>query len=68
MPEAAISSLSRHIDQAWLVEAYRRTRKDGAVGIDGQTAVEYAEELSEASFRGGLTVPTSSACDFNRLR
>ena len=25
--------------------AYRRTRKDGAVGIDGQTAADYAEDL-----------------------
>jgi len=24
-----------------LKEAYRRTRKDGAVGVDGQTAGEY---------------------------
>ncbi|MBM2811011.1 MAG: prophage LambdaSa1, reverse transcriptase/maturase family protein [Chloroflexi bacterium] len=28
-------------------EAYRRTRKDGAVGVDGQTAEEYAEHLEE---------------------
>ena len=26
-------------------EVYRRTRKDGAVGIDGETAEHYAEDL-----------------------
>jgi group II intron reverse transcriptase/maturase len=29
----------------WLLEAYRRTRKDGAVGIDRKTAKEYQESL-----------------------
>ena len=29
------------------LEAYRRTRKDGAAGIDGQTAEAYAEHLEE---------------------
>jgi len=38
-------SLSRHIDVEWLMEAYRRVRKDGAVGVDGQTAGEYAKNL-----------------------
>jgi retron-type reverse transcriptase len=28
-------------------EAYRRTRKDGATGVDGQTAQQYAEHLDE---------------------
>ena len=45
MPEAAIRSLSHHMDIEWLQEAYRQTRKDGAVGVDGQTAQEYAENL-----------------------
>jgi RNA-directed DNA polymerase len=39
MPTAVLWSLSRHIDVEWLVEAYRRTRKDGAPGVDGQTRV-----------------------------
>jgi len=47
MPGAAMTSLSYHMDLEWLREAYRRTRKDGAVGIDGQTAGEYAENLEE---------------------
>jgi len=47
MPETAFRSLSHHMDQAWLHEAFRRTRKDGAVGIDGQSAKEYAADLEE---------------------
>jgi RNA-directed DNA polymerase len=34
-PEMAFTSLAHLMDLAWLREAYRRTRKDGAVGIDG---------------------------------
>jgi group II intron reverse transcriptase/maturase len=39
------TSLAYFIDLEWLHEACRRTRKDGAVGVDGQTASEYAEDL-----------------------
>jgi len=46
-PEMAFTSLSHHIDIAWLKEAYRRTRKDGATGIDRQTAQAYAEGLEK---------------------
>src|SRR4030042_1862773 len=46
-PEMAFTSLSHHIDMDWLREAYRRTRKDGATGIDGQTAEDYAANLEE---------------------
>lgn len=45
MPGTAMHSLFHHVDLDWLREAYRRTRKDGAVGVDGQSAVEYAEDL-----------------------
>jgi RNA-directed DNA polymerase len=45
MPSAQMRSLSRHIDVEWLREAHRRVRKDGAVGVDGQTAGEYAKDL-----------------------
>jgi RNA-directed DNA polymerase len=34
-----------NIDVPFLKEAYRRTRKDGAVGVDGQTAHFYAQHL-----------------------
>src|SRR5262245_19477008 len=46
-PGKAITTLSHHIDLAWLREAHRRTRKSGASGIDGQTAAEYAAKLEE---------------------
>lgn len=38
-------SLAHNIDEHWLWEAYSRTRKDGAPGIDGQTAKQYEEDL-----------------------
>src|SRR4030066_821551 len=44
-PQMSFTSLSYYIDDAWMHEAYRRTRKDGAVGVDGATAAEYAENL-----------------------
>ena len=37
-PEMGFTSLAHHIDIDWLHEAYRRTRKDGAAGVDGKTA------------------------------
>lgn len=40
-------SLAHHIDADLLREAYRRTRKDGAPGVDGQTAASYEENLEE---------------------
>lgn len=43
----ALTSLSHHIDLEWMREAYRRTRKDGATGVDDQTAAEFAENLEE---------------------
>jgi len=46
-PGMAFTTLAHHIDIDWLKEAYRRTRKDGAVGVDGQTAEEYAANLEE---------------------
>jgi RNA-directed DNA polymerase len=44
-PGMVWSTLSHHITLDLLKEAYRLTRKDGAVGIDGQTAKEYEEKL-----------------------
>jgi group II intron reverse transcriptase/maturase len=46
-PTMAFTSLAHHLDIEWLREAYRRTRKDGATGVDGQTADEYAAHLEE---------------------
>ena len=47
MPGAPLSTLAHHMDIAWLHEAYRRTRKDAAVGVDGQTAAEYEANLED---------------------
>ena len=47
MPDRPLTTLAHHIDVDWLREAYRRTRKDGARGIDGQSAEQYAERLEE---------------------
>jgi group II intron reverse transcriptase/maturase len=45
MPQAALTTLAHNIDIDWLREAYRRTRKNGATGVDRQTADEYAGNL-----------------------
>jgi group II intron reverse transcriptase/maturase len=52
-PGVSLLTLAHHIDVDWLREAYRRTRKDGARGVDGQGAVQYAEQL-EANLRSLL--------------
>lgn len=44
-PELAFTTLAHHIDKEFLKEAFRRTRKNGAVGVDGQDAATYAENL-----------------------
>ncbi len=43
----AFTSLAYHLDLEWLHEAHRRTRKDGAVGVDEQTAEQYGENLEQ---------------------
>jgi group II intron reverse transcriptase/maturase len=52
-PGEALRTLAHHIDIDFLREAYRRTRKDGAVGVDRQTAEKYAEDL-ESNLRSLL--------------
>jgi len=44
-PQMVITTLAHHIDLAWMYEAYRQTRKGGAVGVDKVTAEEYAVDL-----------------------
>jgi RNA-directed DNA polymerase len=44
-PQMGFTSLNHHLDLIWLVEAYHRTRKDGATGVDGQTAQDYGLSL-----------------------
>ena len=46
-PGVALTTLAHYVDIDWLREAYRRTRKDGATGVDGQTAQAYAVNLEE---------------------
>ena len=42
--DSAILSLNQYLDLPWLEEAISRTRKNGAVGVDGQTAADYEQE------------------------
>mgnify|MGYP005857999659 CR=1 FL=1 len=44
-PEMAFTSLAYLMDIDWLLEAYRRTRKDGAAGVDGVTSAQYEQDL-----------------------
>ena len=49
-PAMAFTSINHYLDENWLLQAYRLTRKDGAVGVDGQSAADYARNL-----QGNLT-------------
>lgn len=44
-PQMVLMTLAHHIDLVWMEEAYRRTRKDGAVGVDGVSAAAYEQRL-----------------------
>ena len=46
-PRMGFTSLNHHLDLLWLGEAYNRTRKDGAPGVDGQTADDYVLSLRD---------------------
>ena len=48
-PQMGFTSLAYLMDIDWLLEAYRRIRKDAAVGVDGVTATDY-----EANLEGNL--------------
>jgi RNA-directed DNA polymerase len=43
--QMAFTSLAHLMDIDWLQEAYRRTRKDAAAGVDGMTAEHYEANL-----------------------
>lgn len=47
LPEVSLCALAHHVDLYWLYEAFVRTRKDAAPGIDNQSAQEYASNLGE---------------------
>ncbi len=46
-PTMVMTTLAHHIDAELLREAYRRTRKNGAAGVDGQTGSDYGANLDE---------------------
>ena len=46
-PAMAFTSLNHCVDYEWVQYAYECTRKDGATGVDGQTAEEYAANLEQ---------------------
>mgnify|MGYP000855945491 CR=1 FL=1 len=45
LPGRRLVSLNRHLDLDWMLEACRRTRKDGAAGVDGMTWDDYSRDL-----------------------
>ena len=54
VPHSALTTLAHHIDIDWLREAYRRTRKNGATGVDRQTAASgYVTECCCGSSASG---------------
>jgi len=44
-PQMGFTSLAYFMDIDWLRQAFQRTRRDGATGVDGQTAAAYAANL-----------------------
>jgi RNA-directed DNA polymerase len=45
MPDKALHSLSRYLDEDWLLTACFRTRQDGATGIDNETFADFQTGL-----------------------
>jgi RNA-directed DNA polymerase len=46
-PKMVLTTMAHHIDVEFLAEAYRRTRKDGATGVDGRTAADWTANLED---------------------
>jgi RNA-directed DNA polymerase len=46
-PQRGFTSLNHHLDLLWLAEAFYRTRKSAAPGVDGQTADDYGLNLRD---------------------
>ena len=44
-PQRAFTSLAHHMDAQWLMSAYLMTCRDSVVGIDGQTADDFASDV-----------------------
>jgi group II intron reverse transcriptase/maturase len=47
VPQMGFTSLNHYLDLPWLGAAYDQTRKDGAPGVDGQTADDYMQSLRD---------------------
>lgn len=45
-PQRAFTSLAHHMDAQCLATAYLRTRRDGAVGVDGKSAKDFESDLA----------------------
>ena len=46
-PQRGFIALNHHLDLLWLAEAFHRTRKSAAPGVDGQTADDYGLNLRD---------------------
>jgi group II intron reverse transcriptase/maturase len=46
-PQTSFTTLAHHIDLEWLRAAYHQVRKDGAPGVDDETAASYSSNLME---------------------
>ena len=55
-PQMAFTALGHFLDDGLLREAFARTRKDGATGIDDQTAAEFSADLTTILFNPGLNL------------
>ncbi len=44
-PQMAFTSLNHHLNLTWMLQAFWCTRRDGAPGVDGQTAPDYEADL-----------------------
>ena len=55
-PDMAFTNLAHHIDIEWMLTAHGHARRNGAVGVDGQTAEEYEVNL-EANLQPSSTAP-----------
>jgi len=47
-PDTVFTTLAHKMDIPFLKEAYRRTKKTGAPGVDNMTAKDYAVDLERA--------------------
>lgn len=46
-PDMVFTSLAHHIDEYWMYEAYRRTKKGGATGVDDVSSKMFEENLRD---------------------